>query len=148
MTRLSNDVRLKVSKGVRQQKKNGGGTVETYKLGEMETRLASLIWEHAPLRTVELVALCGEAFAWKRTTTYTMLKRLCERGIFVNDGGTVRTLISREDFMANQGTQFIEEHFKGSLPLFLTAFTRRNRLSKKDVEELRRLIDGYGEGEG
>lgn len=119
--------------------------MEKYKLGEMETRLAELIWEHAPFRTAELVALCEEEFAWKRTTTYTMLKRLCERGIFVNDGGMVRTLTSREDFMASQGTQFIEEHFKGSLPLFLTAFTRRNRLSEKDVEELKRLIDSYGE---
>lgn len=122
--------------------------METYKLGEMEARLAKLIWGHAPLRTSELVALCEEAFAWKRTTTYTMLKRLCERGIFVNDKGTVQTLISQEDFLANQGTQFIEEYFKGSLPLFLTAFSRKRRLGKKDVEELKRLIDSYEEGEG
>ncbi|MCM1282502.1 MAG: BlaI/MecI/CopY family transcriptional regulator [Muribaculaceae bacterium] len=119
--------------------------MEAYKLGEMEARFADLIWAHAPVRTSELVALCGQAFDWKRTTTYTMLKRLCERGIFANAGGTVQTLISREDFLANQGTQFIEEHFEGSLPLFLTAFSRKNKLGKKDVEELRRLIDSYGE---
>lgn len=117
--------------------------METYKLGEMEARFAELIWEREPVRTAELVALCGEEFDWKRTTTYTMLKRLCERGLFVNEGGTVRALTSREDFLANQGTQFIEEHFDGSLPLFLTAFTRKNKLSERDVEELRRLIDSY-----
>ncbi|MCM1106340.1 MAG: BlaI/MecI/CopY family transcriptional regulator [Blautia sp.] len=120
--------------------------MEAYKLGEMEARFADLIWAHAPVRTSELVALCGQAFDWKRTTTYTMLKRLCERGIFANAGGMVKTVISREDFLANQGTQFIEEHFEGSLPLFLTAFSRKNKLGKKDVEELRRLIDSYEEG--
>ncbi len=119
--------------------------MEKYSLGEMEMRLAELIWEHAPLRTAELVALCAEAFAWKRSTTYTMLKRLCERGLFANEGGTVNVRMSREDFQARKGAQFIEEHFEGSLPLFLTAFSRRKKLSRKDVEELRKLIDSCEE---
>lgn len=119
--------------------------MEAFKLGEMEMRLAELIWAHAPLKTAELVKLCEDAFVWKRTTTYTMLKRLCDRGIFVNNSGTVQTLMGREDFMSNQGTQFIEEHFEGSLPLFLTAFSRKNRLSRQDVEELKKLIDSYAE---
>lgn len=119
--------------------------MEAFKLGEMEMRLAELIWAHAPLKTAELVKLCEDAFVWKRTTTYTMLKRLCDRGIFVNNSGTVQTLMGREDFMSHQGAQFIEEHFEGSLPLFLTAFSRKNRLSRQDVEELKKLIDSYAE---
>lgn len=119
--------------------------MEAFKLGDMEMRLAELIWEHAPLKTAELVKLCGEAFEWKRTTTYTMLKRLCERGIFVNNSGTVETRMDREEFMAQKGTQFINEHFEGSLPLFLTAFSRGNKLSRQDVEELKKLIQLYKE---
>lgn len=122
--------------------------MEAFKLGEMEMRLADLIWAHAPLKTAELVKLCEDAFTWKRTTTYTMLKRLCDRGMFVNNSGTVQTLMGREDFMSHQGTQFIEEHFEGSLPLFLTAFSRKNRLSRQDVEELKKLIDSYAEFSG
>lgn len=119
--------------------------METYKLGEMETKLAELIWAHAPLKTAELVRLCEEAFDWKRTTTYTMFKRLCNRGIFINNAGMVQVQMDREDFLSHQGTQFIREHFEGSLPLFLTAFSRGNRLGKKDVEELKKLIDSYEE---
>lgn len=119
--------------------------MDPYKLGEMEQRLADLIWEHEPLSSRELTGLCEEAFDWKRTTTYTMLKRLCQRELFVNENGTVRARMSREDFRAAQGERFLNETFDGSLPRFLTAFARRKRLSETEVEELRRLIEEYEE---
>ena len=121
--------------------------METYKLGEMEGRLAELIWDHAPLSTRELVGLCGGAVDWKRTTTYTMLKRLCQRGIFSAENGTVTALLSREEFQAAQGEQFVEETFGGSLPRFLAAFTRRRALSEEEIREIQNLIDRYEEKE-
>lgn len=119
--------------------------MEAYKLGEMEARFADLIWEHAPIRSGELTKLCEEKFDWKRTTTYTMLKRLCERGIFANESGMVNVKMTKDEFLAGQGSSFIEEHFDGSLPLFLTAFSRKNKLSREDVEKLQQLIDSYRE---
>lgn len=119
--------------------------MEQYKLGEMETRLAQLIWEHQPLSTRALTERCQEEFDWKRTTTYTMLKRLCDRKLFENRDGVVVALMPQEDFQAAQGELFVEETFGGSLPLFMAAFTRHRKLSKTDVEELRRLIDEYEE---
>ena len=117
--------------------------MEAYKLGEMEARFADLIWEHAPIRSGELTKLCEDKFDWKRTTTYTMLKRLCERGIFVNESGMVNVKMTMEEFQSGQGSSFIEEHFDGSLPLFLAAFSRKNKLSKEDVEKLQQMIDSY-----
>lgn len=121
--------------------------MEKYRLGEMERKFAELIWKRAPISTRELTVLCGEEFAWKRTTTYTMLKRLCDRGIFANENGTVEVRMTREDFFAAQGGQFLEENFEGSLPLFLAAFSRRRRLSDKELTQLQKLIDEYGEEE-
>lgn len=117
--------------------------MEKYKLGEMEQRLADLIWSNEPVASGRLAKLCETAFGWKRTTSYTMLKRLCDRGIFVNEGGTVSALLSKEEFQAARGEQFIREQFNGSLPQFLTAFMRRRKLDQKDVEELKKLIDEY-----
>ncbi|MCI8374060.1 MAG: BlaI/MecI/CopY family transcriptional regulator [Lachnospiraceae bacterium] len=122
--------------------------MEPYKLGEMEQKFADLIWEHAPIASGELVKLCEQAFSWKRTTTYTMLKRLCLRDLFENVNGTVQAKTTREDFQAAQGEQFLIENFDGSLPRFLTAFSRRKRLSSHEVEELRRLIEEYEEEQG
>lgn len=115
--------------------------MERYKLGEMERRLAELIWENAPLASGELAKLCEQAFDWKRTTAYTMLKRLCERGLFVNENGTVTVLTSKEEFETAQGEQFIKETFGGSLPRFLAAFSRRNKLGEKEIAELKRMIE-------
>lgn len=119
--------------------------MKQYKLGEMEERFADLIWEHEPVTSRTLTELCAEAFDWKRTTTYTMLKRLCERGIFQNDGGTVSSLMSKNEFRAGQGEQFINNIFGGSLPKFLAAFTSRNRLSEKEIKEIERLINEHRE---
>lgn len=115
------------------------------RLGEMEQKFAALIWAHEPVSSGELVRLCEEQFAWKKSTTYTMLKRLCERGLFENRAGTVLALMSEEDFHAMQGEEFLKESFGGSLPQFLAAFTRRNRLSQQEIEELQRLIDAHEE---
>lgn len=120
--------------------------MEQLKLGEMEQRFADIIWEKAPVSSRVLTQLCAEAFDWKRTTTYTMLKRLCERGIFINHNGTVTALMSRQQFQDAQGEQFINETFNGSLPQFLAAFTRRRKLSEKDILELQRLIEEHKEG--
>ena len=122
--------------------------MEPYKLGEMEGRLAELIWAHAPVSTRTLIGLCAEAFGWKRTTTYTMLKRLCERGIFASQDGMVTALLAREDFQAAQGEQFLNETFGGSLPRFLAAFTRRRSLSGQEIQEIQKLIEDYDSGEG
>ena len=120
--------------------------MEQYKLGEMEQRFAELIWDHEPVSSRTLTELCAEAFDWKRTTTYTMLRRLCDRGLFQNQNGTVSALLSKSDFQAGQGEQFLNDTFDGSLPQFFAAFTRRNKLSEKERNEIQRLIDEHKEG--
>ncbi|MCM1150296.1 MAG: BlaI/MecI/CopY family transcriptional regulator [Butyricicoccus sp.] len=112
-----------------------------YRLGAMETRFAQLIWEREPVSSGELVKLCEKELCWKKSTTYTMLRRLCERGIFKNEGGSVSALMSEQDFAALQSEKFVEETFDGSLPRFIAAFTSRNRLSEQEIAELQRLID-------
>lgn len=118
-----------------------------YKLGVVESRFADIVWERAPMTTGELVKLCEAELSWKRTTTYTVLKKLGERGIFHMEDGVVTVLISREDYYAAQSEQFVEETFEGSLPAFIAAFTKRKSLSAQEVAEIRRMIDEY-EGEG
>ena len=117
--------------------------MELYKLGEMEKRLADLIWANAPLTSKKLTELCAEAFGWKRTTTYTMLKRLCDRGIFANENGTIVVLMAKEDFTLAQSQNFINETFEGSLPMFLTLFSKNKAMKKEDIDRLQRLIDSY-----
>ncbi len=119
--------------------------MEECKLGAVETRFADLIWDNEPLSSGELVKLCAKELDWKKSTTYTVLKKLCERGIFRNDGGTVSSVLSREEFYARQSEQFVEDTFAGSLPAFIAAFTSRKRLSKEDLKEIRDMIDHYGE---
>lgn len=119
--------------------------MEKYKLGEMEMTFAQIIWNNAPVSSGELVKICEKELNWKKSTTYTMLKRLCQREIFENDNGTVKVLITKDEFKAAQSEEFIEETFGGSLPMFLTAFTKRNKLSAKEIEEIKNLIDSYKE---
>ena len=118
--------------------------MEDYKLGAVESRFADLIWSHEPLHSRELVALCQAELNWKKPTTYTVLRKLCERGIFQNVNGIVSARISRQEFYARQSEQFVQDTFDGSLPAFLAAFTSRKRLSQAEVEEIRRMIDTYG----
>lgn len=111
------------------------------KLGAIETRFAELIWEREPLSSGELVKLCQQELNWKKSTTYTVLKKLCQRGLFQNENGEVRSLISRQDFHAMQSQQFVEETFDGSLPAFVAAFTSRQKLSEEEVRQLEALIE-------
>jgi predicted transcriptional regulator len=116
--------------------------MEDYKLGVMETRFAELIWTHEPISSGELVKLCEKELTWKKSTTYTMLRRLCDRGIFQNRDGTVTSVMSRREFAGLQSERFVEETFDGSLPEFLAAFTLRKKLSESEIDELLRLIGG------
>ena len=111
------------------------------KLGAVESRLADITWEQEPLTSTELVKLAAQALNWKKSTTYTVLKRLCDRGIFQNQSGTVTALLSKGELAALQSEQFVAEAFSGSLPAFLTAFTSRNKLSEEEVAQLQALID-------
>ena len=119
--------------------------MDDMKLGVVESKFADIIWRSEPLPSGELVKLCERELNWKKPTTYTVLRRLCERGIFCNEGSTVRSLISREEFYAMQSERFVEENFSGNLPSFLAAFTRRRSLSTAEIEEIRKMIDSYGE---
>lgn len=112
-----------------------------YKLGEIEMRFADIIWNHEPLPSGELVKLCAQELDWKKSTTYTILRRVCERGLFQNQGGMVTSLVSKEEFFAMQSEKFVEDTFAGSLPKFLAAFTRRKKLSEKEIAQLQRIIE-------
>lgn len=111
------------------------------KLGAVESHFAEIIWANEPLTTNQLIRLCALELEWKRTTTYTVLKKLCEKGIFKTENSLVTAVISRQEFEAMQSEQFVEETFKGSLPAFLTAFNSRKKLSDADIDELQKLID-------
>ena len=111
------------------------------KLGVIETRFADLIWDNEPISSGELVKLCEKELNWKKSTTYTILRRLCERGIFRNDNGTVTSLMSKDEFNAAQSEKFVEETFAGSLPKFLAAFSMRKKMSAEEINELHKLID-------
>ena len=114
------------------------------KLGVVEFRFAEIIWENEPLTSRELVEKAKEELNWNKSTTYTILRRLCERGIFVNEGGTVSSIISKNEFFAVQSEQFVDETFDGSLPAFIAAFTRRKKLSKNEIDEIQAMIDAAG----
>lgn len=116
-----------------------------WNLGVVESRFADMIWQSQPMSTQTLVKQAEAQLGWKRTTTYTVLKRLSNRGLFKNEGGVVTACISREEFYARRSEQFVEETFAGSLPAFLAAFTVRKDLTTEDVAEIRRLIDSYEE---
>ncbi|MCI6296441.1 MAG: BlaI/MecI/CopY family transcriptional regulator [Clostridiales bacterium] len=117
--------------------------MEERKLGPVELRFAELIWENAPISSGELVKLCARELEWKKSTTYTVLKKLCEQGLFQNQGGTVTVLVSRQDYQARQSKQFVADTFSGSLPAFLAAFAQGAPLSQKDIADIRALIDRF-----
>ena len=112
-----------------------------YKLGEVESVFADIIWNNEPLSSRRLAELAEERLNWKRTTTYTILKRLCDRELFQNNNGTVTSRISREEFFARQSERFVEDTFQGSLPAFLAAFGSRKKLSDQEIDELQKIID-------
>ena len=118
--------------------------MEEMKLGMVEAHFADIVWQHAPMTTKELVALCERELNWKRTTTYTVLKKLCERGIFATENSVVTALVSREEFYAIQSEKFVEDTYAGSLPAFIAAFASRKRPSEQELDEIRRMLDAFG----
>ena len=112
-----------------------------WRMGLIESRFADIIWNHEPVSSTQLVKLAGEELGWKKSTTYTVLKRLCERGIFQNNAGTVTSLLSRQQFQANQSEEFIADSFGGSLPAFLACFATRKKLTEEEIAQLQALID-------
>lgn len=115
--------------------------MEEIRLGAVESCFADIIWQNEPLTSGELVKLCAEKLDWKKSTTYTVLKKLCDRGIFRNDGGTVTSLISRDEFYARQSEQFVNETFDGSLPAFIAAFSKRKQLTAEEIREIKKMIE-------
>ncbi len=114
------------------------------RLGAVESQFADIIWKNAPLSSRDLVKLCQQQLEWKKSTTYTVLKKLCDRGIFRNEDGIVTPLVSRQEFHARQSQRFVEETFQGSLPAFISAFASGKKLSPQDVSDIRRMLDEYG----
>ena len=117
--------------------------MEELRLGTVEGRFAEIVWQNQPLSTKKLVELCEKELNWKRTTTYTVLKKLCDRGIFKTENSTVSAVLSREEFYAIQSEKFVEDTFEGSLPAFIAAFSSRKRLSAREVAEIRKMIEEY-----
>ncbi len=115
-------------------------------MGAVESRFADMIWQNEPIAASELARQAATVLGWKKTTSYTVLKRLCDKEIFRNEGGVVTSLISRADYDALQSEKFVEEQFDGSLPAFLAAFTSRKQLTEQELEALRRMIDEHKEG--
>ncbi len=115
--------------------------MEHYQMGALETRFAQIIWRHEPVSSSELVKLAAEELNWKKSTTFTVLRRLCQKGIFQNQGSTVTSLFTEEEYASLQSTQFVEENFGGSLPAFLAAFSSRQKLKPEEIEQLRRMIE-------
>ena len=114
-----------------------------YQMGTIEARFADIIWEGEPIQSSELAKKAETMLGWKKSTTYTVLKRLCDKGLFQNTSGKVTSIISREDFFARQSEKFVNDTFEGSLPAFLAAFTSRKNLSSADIAELRRMVEEY-----
>ena len=112
-----------------------------YQMGVVESRFADIIWDNEPVSSPELAKRSEEVLSWKKSTTYTVLKRLCDKGIFQNNKGTVTSLVSKEDFYSAQSQRFVQDIFHGSLPAFLAAFTSRKKLGAEELDALRRLIE-------
>ena len=121
--------------------------MNSYKLTESEEKFADLIWKKEPIGSGELVKICEKEMNWKKSTTYTVLKKLCDKGIFKNENALVSSLIKKDEYYSKQSLRFVEDTFEGSLPKFITAFIREKKLSNKQAEELKRLIDEHREAE-
>lgn len=114
-------------------------------LGVIETKFAEIIWENEPVNSTQLVRIAEKQLEWKKSTTYTVLKRLCEKGLFENNQGVVQSKIKKDEFYSLQSEKFVDETFKGSLPAFFAAFTGRRKLTKTEIDELKRMVNEYEE---
>ena len=115
--------------------------MEDYKLGAIESRFADIIWDNEPMTTKQLVDLCAEELCWKRTTTYSILKKLCEKGFFKMENSMVTSLVSKQEYNARQSEKFVQETFAGSLPALVLSFGSRKKLSQEEIDELQKGID-------
>ena len=122
--------------------------MQTPKIFESEYRFCLILWEHEPIKSSELVALCREQLGWKPTTTYTVIKRLSERGVLKNENTIVTALVTKEEVQAAEIDEMVEKTFEGSLPAFIAAFTKHRKMSKKEIDAVQQMIDRYREGEG
>lgn len=120
--------------------------MNTPKIHESEYRFCLIMWEHEPVTAAELARLCSEQLEWKRTTTYTVIKRLAERGVLKNENGTIISLVSKDEAQAGEVGELMEKRFEGSVPAFLAAFTRQQKLTDKELDEVQRMIDRIREG--
>ena len=121
--------------------------METPKVFESEYRFCLILWEHEPVKSSELVTLCQKQLGWKPTTTYTVIKRLSERGVLKNENTVVTSLVTKDQVQAAEINEMVEKTFEGSLPAFVAAFTKHHRLSEKEIDAVQQMIDRYRKGE-
>ena len=121
--------------------------METPKVFESEYRFCLILWEHEPIKSSELVNLCKEQLGWKPTTTYTVIKRLSERGVLKNENTIVSSLVSKDEVQASEINEMVEKTFEGSLPAFIAAFTKHHKISEKEIDEVQKMIDRFRKGE-
>ena len=121
--------------------------METPKIFESEYRFCLILWENEPVKSSELVNLCKEQLGWKPTTTYTVIKRLSERGVLKNENTVVTSLVSKDDVQAHEINEMVEKTFEGSLPAFVAAFTKHQKLSDAEIDAVQQMIDRYRKGE-
>lgn len=115
--------------------------MESLKIFESEYRFCLVLWEHEPIRSTELARLCREKLGWSKTTTYTVIRRLSERGVVKNENAVVTSLISKEQAQCSELDKLMEKKFEGSLPAFIAAFGKRQNLTEAEIEEIRRIIE-------
>ena len=121
--------------------------MDTPKVFESEYRFCLILWEHEPIKSTELVKLCKEQLGWKPTTTYTVIKRLSERGVLKNENTIVSSLVSKDEIQASEINEMVEKTFEGSLPAFIAAFTKHQKISDAELDEVQQMIDRYRKGE-
>ena len=125
----------------------GSDNMEIPKVFESEYRFCLILWEHEPIKSSELVNICKEQLGWKPTTTYTVIKRLSERGVLKNENTIVSSLVTKDEIQASEINEMVEKTFEGSLPAFIAAFTKHQKISDKEIDEVQKMIDRYRKGE-
>lgn len=132
----------KTEQKIKEQNSKERATMEI-ELGEIQEQFAQIIWEHEPVSSGTLVSIAAEKLGWKKSTTYTVLRKLCEKGLFQNQDGMVTSLVSRSEFDSAKSHKFVDDNFNGSLPSFIAAFTGRKKLSSKEIDDIQHLIDSF-----
>lgn len=122
--------------------------MKSIELGDIQLKFAEIVWESEPVSSGKLVKLCEEKLNWKKPTTYTVLRKLCEKGVLRNDNGTVTSVISKGGYYQQKGRQVVDDYYKGSLPAFIAAFTDQNELSAREIDEIQELINKYKKDNG